>query len=130
MPRTRIIANPLPEKDIIAFGSAEEAWFWFIRSERARMEGARLSRDASDTTRPCEPDDIYRAVMRLHQKRVIGRHHLKTLARFGWRECPPDSRVRQEQYDVQLWDDALDRLTTELKAKGIVEHEQNTGQSA
>lgn len=129
MPRTRVIANPLPEKDVVAFHSAEEAWFWFIRSERARIEGATLNSEYSTTTRPCEPDDIYRAVIRLHQKRVIGQHHLKTLARFGWRECPPDARVRQEQRDVQLWDDALDRLTTELKAKGIVEHEQHVTQT-
>ena len=130
MPRTRVIANPLPEKEVLAFHSAEEAWFWFMRSERARLEGAKLTSDASITTRPCEPDDIYRAVMCLHQKRVIGQHHLKTLAHFGWRECPPDSRVREEQREVLLWDDALDRLTTELKARGIVEHDHNAAQSS
>ncbi|MCW8915040.1 MAG: hypothetical protein OQK24_04210 [Magnetovibrio sp.] len=123
MSRTRRMPNPIPVKDVVAFISAEEAWFWFMRSERARREGAQLSDGSSLMTRPCEPDDIYRAVMRLHRQKRITNAHLKTLAHFGWRECPPDSRVREEEYHLRLWEDALDRLTTELKAKEIVCHD-------
>ncbi len=126
MSRMRRVPNPLPVKDVVAFLNAEEAWFWFIRSERARREGAKLNADSSLTARPCEPDDIYRAVMRLHRQKRISNAHLKTLAHFGWRECPPDSRVREEENHLRLWDDALDRLTTELQAKGIVYHDSKS----
>lgn len=125
MPKARRVNKPMPVKEVIPFLDAEEAWFWFIRSERARREGARLTETEASHTRPCEPDDIYRVVMGLFQRRMIGNEHLKILARFGWRECPPDSRVREEERPLALWDDALDRLTTELKAKGIVSHDDS-----
>ncbi|HEY9078424.1 hypothetical protein [Magnetovibrio sp.] len=124
MTKIRYVRRPIPIKQVIEFLDAEEAWFWYVRSERARREGARLTETATSHTRPCEPDDIYRAVMRLHRRRLIGNEHLKTLAEFGWRECPPDARVRDEERSVALWDDALDRLTTELKSKGIVRHDE------
>jgi len=129
MRKTRRARKPIPVKHVVPFSNAEEAWFWFVRSERARREGARLTESAASETRPCEPDDIYRAVMRLFHRRLIGRQHLKTLAEFGWRECPPDSRVREEEHPLCLWDDALDRLSTELKAKGIVIYDDRAAQS-
>jgi len=127
--KIRYVKRPIPIKHVIEFLDAEEAWFWYVRSERARREGARLTETASSHTRPCEPDDIYRAVMRLHRRRVITGEHLQALASFGWRNCPPDSRVREEERSHVLWDDALDRLTTELKSKGIVRHDDRCAQS-
>lgn len=122
MKKTRYVRKPMPHKIAIEFTDAEEAWFWFVRSERARREGAKLNQSTSNQTRPCEPDDIYRAVMRLYTRGVISGEQLKTLAEFGWRESPPDARVSEEERAVLMWDDALDRLSTELKSKGIVRH--------
>jgi hypothetical protein len=123
----RYIRKPMPQKRVIPFIDAEEAWFWFMRSERARREGARLSEDASNETRPCEPDDMYRMVMALRQRQRLGDAHLRVLLHYGWRECPPDMRVRDEQHALSLWCEALDRLTTVLKAKGIVRHDDLVG---
>ncbi len=129
MPKPRRSAKPLPVKTAVPFLDAEEAWFWFMRCERVRREGARLAADEALTDRPCEPDDIYRAVMGLFRRRLIGNEHLKVLAEFGWREAPPDPRVREEERPLSLWEDALDRLTTDLKAKGIVSHDGCVAQS-
>ncbi len=57
----------------------------------------------------------------LVSKRVLGRYHLKVLASFGINECAPDPRVREQYRASCLWDEALDRLTTVLRKKGIVE---------
>lgn len=123
MTKQRFIRKPMPHKRMIPFVDAEEAWFWFIRSERARIEGARLSRDATNETRPCEPDDLYRFVMALRRAGKLRDDHLRVLTQYGWRECSPDPRVREEELPLCLWNEALDRLTTVLKAKGIVVHD-------
>ena len=123
MSKPRFIRRPMPQKRVILFVDAEEAWFWFMRSERARLDGARLSEQASNDTRPCDPDDLYRVVMALRHRHRLGDDHLKVLVQYGWRECPPDERVREEAHALDLWHEALDRLTTVLKAKGIVRHE-------
>jgi hypothetical protein len=124
MGKPRFIRKPIPEKRVILFSNAEEAWFWFIRSTQARLDGARLSEQASNDTRPCDPDDLYRVVMALHHRHRLRDDHLKVLVQYGWRECPPDPRVREETHALDLWREALDRLTTVLKAKGIVRHDE------
>lgn len=103
------------------FINAEEAWFWFVRSQRARLEGMKLQSDEADIARPCDPDDLYRVLMALVRSRVLGRHHMKVLANFGLLERTPDPRLREEQRAHFLWEEALDRMTTVLKQKGIVE---------
>jgi len=122
MSKTRRAKKPMPVKAVVPFGTAEEAWFWFVRSERARRDGARLTNGDTCTARPCDPDDIYRAVMKLHRSRRLSAAHLKVLAQYGWRDCPPDHRVREETRALVLWEEALDRLTTELADKGVVVH--------
>jgi len=128
MSKPRHTRKPIPLKNVIPFLDAEEAWFWYVRCERVRREGARLDADATLNTRPCDPDDIYRIVMGLLRRRMIGNEHLKILAEYGWRECSPDARVREQERPLMLWEDALDRLTTVLKAKGIVSHDECTAQ--
>ena len=123
MAKHRYVRKPIPDKRVVLFADAEEAWFWYIRSERARREGARLTDDYSSDTRPCDPDDLYRFVMCLRARRKLRDEHLRVLVQFGWRDCPPDARVREEERAVLLWDEALDRLTTLLKSRGIVRHD-------
>lgn len=120
MPKPRYFPQKMPYKRVIPFSDAQEAWFWFIRSTRARMDGARLSAIASNETRPCEPDDVYRIVLGLREKRLLRDDHLRVLAQYGWRESPPAPRLFEEEHALCLWDEALDRLTTPLIAKGIV----------
>lgn len=109
------------------FCSAEEAWFWFIRCLRARRDGARFQNSNNGSARPCEPDDLYLAVMRLFISRRIGKEHLQVLEAFGLRETPPDPRRQEEQRAARLWDMALDRLETILKSKGIVRCDNGHG---
>ena len=121
MPRTRFIPRPYYDTPTAPFVDAEEAWFWFMRCQRAREEGARFKETPGSVTRPCDPDDLYRAVVDLVQRRLIGREHLRVLGVFGFLERPPDPRCREEERPARLWDEALDRLATILRPKGIIE---------
>lgn len=102
------------------FASAEEAWFWFMQCLRARHDGARFVAGAGLVPRPCDPDDIWRALDRLHRRRRLQRSHLLVLRHFGERLMVPDPDRRTEADAARLWDEALDRLGTVLRAKGIV----------
>jgi len=121
MARIRYTPKKQSHAPSVPFCDAQEAWFWFIRSQRARLEGAKMRSDEADVVRPCDPDDVYRAVMELVRGRILGRYHLKVLASFGIAECAPDSRIREHERAARLWDEALDRLTTILRKKGIVQ---------
>jgi len=121
--RSRYTPPSLPrvcDTAVLPFRDAEEAWFWYMRAQRARAEGGRFRGASGGTIRPCDPDDLYRAVMALHRQGLIGAEHLKVLARFGYDDCPPDPRLRDHARAHCLWHEALDRLTTVLKKKGIV----------
>lgn len=102
------------------FDSAEEAWFWFWQCQIARDEGARFVAGAGHVARPCDPDDLWRVARSLLRRRLIGQPHLRVLATFGRRLAPPDPRLPEEAVAARLWADALDRMTTALRAKGIV----------
>lgn len=121
MPRFRFVPRSVGELPTAPFADAEQAWFWFIRCQRARDAGVRFEERLGAVGRPCDPDDIYRAVVGLARRRLIGTEHLKVLGAFGLAGRPPDRRCRDEVRPALLWADALDRLTTVLKAKGIIE---------
>ncbi|KAF0118145.1 MAG: hypothetical protein FD149_870 [Rhodospirillaceae bacterium] len=74
----------------------------------------------SDEARPCDPDDIYRAVVGLLRQRRIEQFHLRILATYGLRLSPLDPRIQEETQAYHYWDEAIDRLSTILKTKGIV----------
>ena len=59
--------------------------------------------------------------MALARGGLINSQHLAILGIFGLQERPPDPRRRDQQRAFRLWDEALDRLTTVLRQKGIVE---------
>jgi hypothetical protein len=120
MPNDRYAPRPLSRQESEPFVNAEAAWLWFCQNQIARQEGVRFDANARTTPRPCDPDDIYRAVDRLYRAFVIDRRHLVALADYGVRLTPPNPRLAEEGLAARLWDEALDRLTTPLKAKGIL----------
>lgn len=121
MPRDRFVPRPHVQLTTVPFGSAEEAWFWFMQAHEALRAGARIRAGESDVVRPCEPVDVLRVVDRLYRQRRLVRDHLCVMAHYGRRLMPPDPRRRREQRAHGLWDEALARLDPVLRAKGIVE---------
>jgi len=121
MPRYRRVPLPLPDVEVEPFVTAEEAWFWFIRAQQARDDGAHIERGRAEVPRPCEPDDIYRAVKSLAEKKTIGRRHIEVLHVYGTLLRAPDKRCVEETRPFVFWDEALDRLTTVLRIKEIIE---------
>lgn len=116
----RFVQRPLSERASEPFASAEEAWLWFARCQLARIEGVRFTADSGDVARPCEPDDIYRAVAQLHRCGRLDSRHIAILGRFGSRLAPPDPWAGDAAGEAQLWQEALDRLASVLRAKGLV----------
>lgn len=112
--------RPLSERKAQPFANAEEAWLWFSRCQLARIEGVRFTADSGDVARPCDPDDIYRAVDRLHRRRVLAAGHVTVLGRFGCRLAPPDPWAGDTPGEAMLWAEAMDRLGVLLREKGIV----------
>lgn len=121
MPRTRFVPRRQPIMPEAPFADAETAWFWFMRCQKARWDGARFERGLAQEVRPCEPDDIYRCARRLVVEGKLQSRHFEVLARFGVLDRPPDSRRPDEVGAHRLWDEALDKLSTVLRRKGIVE---------
>lgn len=119
--QARISQAPPAETEtaVEPFASAEAAWFWYMQCQIARLEGARFS-SGLGTERPCEPMDIYRAVVRLHRGRILTQAHLTVLADFGRALTPPDPRRPDQIGKTRLWSEALSRLAEALRAKGIV----------
>jgi hypothetical protein len=100
------------------FQTAEEAWMWYAHCQIARLEGARYLAGMARRMRPCDPDDIYRVVARLHRDSTLDDRHITVLGRFGSRLAPPDQG--DGAGTVSLWEEALDHLATALRPKGIV----------
>ena len=86
----RFVSKSLSDLTTTAFDSAEEAWFWFVRCQQVRREGAHLG------------------------------PHLEVLGKFGLTGRPPDARRSDEATASRLWTEALERLAVVLRAKGIV----------
>jgi hypothetical protein len=120
MDRSRVTAGCDTARFQRPFSHAAEAWFWFVHCQRVRREGARLQGGATVFRRPCDPDDIYCAIMRLHSRALVTSAHLRVLAAYGLRGSPPDTRCAEERSAARLWDEAIDRLSTPLREKGII----------
>jgi len=119
--KLRFVPRPAYEVSTTPFASAEEAWFWFIRCQIIRHQGGQPRRTSGAITRPCDPDDIYRAVMLLFRQQVLSPRHLRTLSQYGLAERPPDARCAEEVSASRLWTEALDQLEVYLSQKGIVD---------
>lgn len=103
------------------FSSAEEAWLWAMHCLVAREDGARFVAGLSLTERPCAPDDLIVTAERLGADGRLKPNHLKVLAAYGRRLLAPDGRVRGEEWAARMWDEALDRLSTVWRRKGLVD---------
>lgn len=109
-------------RPIEKFPTAEEAWFWFIRCERARAEGAwRADRGSALTERPCEPADIMRGLRELYADDTLLPSHLFILGLYGELERPPNPDEDTELVDWVIWVDAFDYFEVVLRDKGIIE---------
>ncbi|NQV45437.1 MAG: hypothetical protein HQ501_11060 [Rhodospirillales bacterium] len=119
--RTRYAPLPMAVKGIAPFHSGEEAWFWFVRCQIIRHQGARPASAMGTLVRPCDPDDIYRVVVCLHKQGRLSTAHLRTLSQYGLAERTPDNRCAEEAAATRLWDEAIRHLEDRLIVKGIVE---------
>lgn len=104
----------------VLFDTAEQAWFWFIQAQQARVDGARASAGAGLVPRPCEPIDILQCLDRLYRQRKLTMDHLLVLRHYGRRMIAPDPRRAQEIRGYRLWIDALGQLGPVLEAKKII----------
>jgi len=100
------------------FESAEEAWFWFCKYDV--RNGYKPKTSDYKIIRPCFLDDIYIVVSKLYLSRKIKERHLKTLIKYGRMQIAPDGRIVDEQDEALWWEDAMDKMETLLRAKGIV----------
>ena len=96
MTKDKYIPKPTPDRDVQAFDSAEEAWFWFIQAQQARNDGARFTAGNGLIPRPCEPIDILRVLDRLYRHRRLTMEHLLVMRHYGRRQMPPDPRRIKE----------------------------------
>ena len=114
-------SRPQDKSDMpVPFESVEEAWFWFIRCQKLRNEGAQYQPSLHTIQRPCDPVDIYCTAKRLHHKKRLNDEHLNVLSMFGLLEYPPDAKNRSEQRAAWVWGEALDRMLGPMRTKGIV----------
>ncbi|MFN3700098.1 MAG: hypothetical protein ACK4VI_01090 [Alphaproteobacteria bacterium] len=107
-------------RDSVPFANTEEAWFWFIKAQQARNDGARVSAGFSLIPRPCEPLDILKIADRLYRNRLLGMDHFYVLKFYGQRGYAPDPRRIKEQRAHRLWIEAMARLEPVFLRKGIV----------
>jgi hypothetical protein len=102
------------------FHSADEAWFWTMSALVARRDGARIVSGRGLVSRPCEPDDVVKALDRLYRQRRIDLAHARIMRIWGERGVAPDRTVLRERGDHRLWTEAMSRLDWPLRLKGIV----------
>lgn len=102
------------------FDTAEEAWFWFMRSEKARAERAKADHARSLYDRPCDPDDLFRWVRQLYDGGALTAGHVMVMGHYGFLDRHPDRNVDGEVVDYIIWIDAFDTLEPTLVEKGVV----------
>jgi len=95
------------------FVSAEEAWFCTVTALRARQQDLKMPKGE---VRPCDPDDVIRALDGLYRQGQIGPDHARVLRRYGEQGVAP----KEIGNDRTLWDKSMSHLHSQLSAKGIV----------
>ena len=103
------------------FNSAEEAWFWLMRAEKARAEVTHSAAGATTEPRPCEPGDIFRWVDQLYQAGALYPLHVEVLGEYGYLDRMPYPDHDEEVIDWVIWTDAFDTIEPVLRAKDVIE---------
>jgi hypothetical protein len=120
MTKERHTIRRQPDTETVPFNNAEEAWFWFIQAQQARIDGARFALGQGLTPRPCEPLDILKILDGLHRHRRLLMEHLMVLRHYGRRMMPPDPRRAKEARAYHLWREAMERIAPVMARKGII----------
>jgi len=94
-----------------AFADAANAWWWALDCLDARAENRRENTGLR-IGRPCEPDDIVNALLRMN----LPKTHARTIMAWGRKRDKPPKGTGARQY----WDEVMARLTPVLQDKGIV----------
>ena len=105
---------------IVPFRSAGEAWLWTMATLLARRDGAGPSWRPEGPPRPCDPDDVIRALDTLYRQRSVELLHVRILRIWGERQTAPPGRRLQQRSDWRLWHQAMGQLEWVLRARGIV----------
>ncbi len=108
------------DENIALFHSAEEAWFWYVRCQKLRWEGANIERASGGMQRPCEPDDMFRWLCDCYNARRVGARHLEVLGTYGIYERPPNPHHRSEILDDLFWRVGMAEFEDYLKTRGVV----------
>lgn len=111
---------PSQPQDSVPFGSPQDAWFWFMEANQARLDGARHSSSKGNVRRPCEPVDILRILDRLYRTRRLLMDHLRVLRYYGVRMMPPEGWRKSEARAATLWREAMKILEPVLISKKIM----------
>lgn len=130
MSRPPYVPTRIAHHTTVPFASAEEAWFWFIDANQARLDGARFTAARGNVRRPCEPVDILRILDRLYRSRRLMMDHLRVLRFYGVRQMPPEGWRRAEARAATLWREAMAILEPVLIAKSIMRDKFATAVSA
>ena len=93
------------------FIDAANAWWWTLDCLDARAENRRENSGLL-IGRPCEPDDVVNALLRLN----LAPTHARTIMAWGKKRDKPPPNTAARQY----WDEVMARLTPVLREKGIV----------
>ncbi len=101
------------------FETPDQAWFWTMAALQARNSGTGRACSAR-TERPCDPDDIIRALDQLYRTRRIDLLHARILRIWGERGTAPCARHPSEARDAAIWQEAMNRLGARLRARGII----------
>ena len=102
------------------FVDAANAWWWTLDCLDARAENRRENAGLR-IGRPCEPDDVVNALLRLN----LPATHARTIMAWGRKRDKPPPHTAARQY----WDEVMARLTPVLREKGIVRADPKTGRN-
>jgi len=108
------------EDRVEKFNNTQEAWFWFIQANEAKILGAKCSPGMGTISRPCEPEDIMNIVHKLYRTRTLLIDHIRILAHYGKKLSAPNKDRYKEQKAYTLWREAINKLEPVMVKKGII----------